>query len=755
MEPAAESSALTAVSVGADSSSVPEAPSYADELAEELAEAETERLAAEAHAAAIEAAELPPDRFLDREASWLDFNARVLDLAADENIPLLERLRFLAIFSSNLDEFFMVRVAGLRRRLATGIAVVAPSGLELREQLQLIMERTRELMGRQVELYHEHIRPELEAAGVTIASWADLDKKERKSLRKLFTDRVYPVLTPLAVDPAHPFPYISGLSLNLAVVVRDPDNGREHFARVKVPPLLPRFVPVGNGRYVPLEDVISAQLPELFPGLEIVETYCFRVTRNEDLEVDSDEVENLLDALEQELQRRRFGVPVRLEVEEGMSKRVLELLMRELGVTKDDVLRLPRPLALAGLFPLADLERPELRWPGFVPATPEPLRDEEGKAANVFTALRQGDVVVHHPYESFATSVQAFVEQAAADPNVLAIKQTLYRTSGDSPVVDALIDAAEAGKQVLVLVELKARFDEKANIRWARQLEQAGCHVVYGIVGLKTHCKLCLVVRQEDDGTLRRYVHVGTGNYNPKTARIYEDVGLLSADPVLTEDVANLFNHLSGYTRHRDYADLLVAPDTLRSGLLALINRERKHAIKGRPAHITMKFNALVDEEVIDALYVAAQAGVEVDLVVRGMCALRPGVPGLSEKIRVRSILGRFLEHSRLVRFANAGDEEVWIGSADAMHRNLDRRVEAMVRVTEDAARERLSRLLDLAISDRIACWTLDGTCTWSRRKTDEDGNALHDYQELLIAGHGQVPDLDALAIASPTVHVL
>jgi polyphosphate kinase len=758
MEPATDSTALTAVGVTPGSSAVPDLPSYADELAEDLDEAEAERLAAArvaaAHAADAEAVDLPAERFLDREASWLDFNARVLDLAGDKHIPLLERVRFLSIFSSNLDEFFMVRVAGLRRRLSTGIAVVAPSGLEPREQLQLIMKRTRELMARQVELYHEQIHPALTKAGVTIGRWADLDKKERKGLRKLFTERVYPVLTPLAVDPAHPFPYISGLSLNLAVVVRDPQDGREHFARVKVPPLLQRFLPVGNGRYVPLEDLIAAHLPELFPGLDIVETYAFRVTRNEDLDVDQDDVENLMDALEQELQRRRFGVPVRLEVEEGMSKRVLELLVRELGVTKDDVLRMPPPLDLAGLFPIADLDRPELRWPVFVPATPEPLRDEEGKTANVFSALQRGDVVVHHPYESFATSVQAFVEQAAADPNVLAIKQTLYRTSGDSPVVDALIDAAEAGKQVLVLVELKARFDEKANIRWARQLEQAGCHVVYGIVGLKTHCKLCLVVRQEDDGTLRRYVHVGTGNYNPKTARLYEDVGLLSADPVLTDDVANLFNHLSGYTRHRDYNDLLVAPDTLRPGLLALIHRERKHADKGRPAHITMKFNAVVDEEVIDALYLAARAGVDVDLVIRGMCALRPGIPGYSDNIRVRSILGRFLEHSRVLRFANGGEEELWIGSADAMHRNLDRRVEAMVKVTDEAARERLSEVLDLAISDRIACWTLDESCAWVRHTTDADGNPLLDYQELLVAGHGRVPNLESLTAGSSVVHI-
>jgi polyphosphate kinase len=721
----------------------PDAPSYADELAEDLDEAEAERLAAIRVGVATQDSTLPADRFLDREASWLDFNARVLALAADPAVPLLERVRFLAIFSNNLDEFFMVRVAGLRRRLATGIAVTTPSGLGPREQLHMIFVRSRELVAEQVALFHTQIRPALESAGLELLRWRDLTPDEREASRQWFTERVYPVLTPLAVDPAHPFPYISGLSLNLAVVVRDRLSGREHFARVKVPPLLPRFITIGDGRYVALEEVIGAHLPVLFPGLDVVETYTFRVTRNEDLDVDQEEVENLLDALEQELQRRRFGKPVRLEVEERMSDRVLELLVRELGVTDDDVLRVAPPLDLGGLFPLADLDRPELRWPSFVPATPERLREDDG-TANVFARLRQGDVLVHHPYESFATSVQAFVEQAATDPAVLAIKQTLYRTSGDSPIVDALIDAAEAGKQVLVLVELKARFDEKANIRWARKLEQAGCHVVYGLVGLKTHCKLSLVVRQEDDGSLRRYVHIGTGNYNPKTARLYEDIGMLSADPDLSGDVADLFNHLSGYTLHRDYRTLLVAPDSLRTGLCELIAREAEHARAGRPAHITIKLNALVDEEIVDSLYAANRDGVDIDLVVRGMCALKPGVPGLSERIRVRSILGRFLEHSRIFRFENAGNTDIWIGSADAMHRNLDRRVEAMAQVRDTSARERLNQLLDLATSDAVSCWTLSGDCTWRRRES-RDGRPLVDYQALLVEGNGQLPDLAGL----------
>ncbi|MFL6240653.1 MAG: RNA degradosome polyphosphate kinase [Actinomycetes bacterium] len=721
---------------------IPDAPSYADELAEDLDEAEAERLAAVRVAEASHDLSLPADRFLDREASWLDFNARVLALAEDPDCPLLERVRFLAIFSNNLDEFFMVRVAGLRRRLATGIAVTTPSGISPREQLHLIFVRSGELVAQQIALFHSDIRPALAKEGIELLRWRDLTGDEQSASRQWFIDRVYPVLTPLAVDPAHPFPYISGLSLNLAVVVRDRSSDREHFARVKVPPLLPRFVTIGDGRYVALEEVIAAHLPVLFPGLDVVETYTFRVTRNEDLDVDKDEVENLLDALEQELQRRRFGNPVRLEVEERMSDRVLELLVRELGVTPDDVLRIAPPLDLAGLFPLADLDRPELRFPRFVPATPEQLRDDDGATANIFTRLRQGDVLVHHPYESFSTSVQALVEQAAGDPDVLAIKQTLYRTSGDSPIVDALIDAAEAGKQVLVLVELKARFDEKANIRWARQLEKAGCHVVYGLVGLKTHCKLCLVVRQEPDGSLRRYVHIGTGNYNPKTARQYEDIGLLSADADLGGDVADLFNHLSGYTLHRDYRGLLVAPDSLRTGLLELISREAEHARAGRPAHITIKINALVDEEIVDGLYAASRAGVDVDLVVRGMCALKPGVPGLSERIRVRSILGRFLEHSRVFRFQNAGNSEIWIGSADAMHRNLDRRVEAMVQVSDVVAHDRLDQLLDLATSDLITCWTLSADCSWQRQSTRPDGKPRVNYQTLLVEGHGHVPDL-------------
>jgi polyphosphate kinase len=689
--------------------SPPDAPDYGDELVEALDEAVTE------HHPQPDHDQLPPERFLDREASWLDFNNRVLELAEDSSVPLLERTRFLAIFATNLDEFFMVRVAGLKRRIATGIAVTTPSGLSARDQLELVSTRAHALVTEHALAFVDGVRIELAERGIHLLRWKDLDHDDHVGLRKFFSESVYPVLTPLAVDPAHPFPYISGLSLNLAVVVRDPTNGEERFARVKVPPagILSRFLPLGGGRFVTIEEVIAAHLHVMFPGMEVLESHAFRVTRNEDLEVDEDDVDNLLQALERELLRRRFGPPVRLEVEATVSERVLDLLVRELGVAATEVYRLPPPLDLAGLWDIADLERPELKYESFVPATHARLVNSDGDGVrDMFAALRSADILVHHPYDSFATSVQAFVEQAAADPNVLAIKQTLYRTSGDSPIVDALIDAARVGKQVLVLVEIKARFDEEANIRWARKLEQAGCHVVYGLVGLKTHAKLCLVVRRESDGTLRRYAHIGTGNYNPKTARLYEDVGLLTADPAVGADVADLFNHLSGYTRPDPHRTLLVAPDTVRSGLTTMIRREAANASAGEASGITMKLNSLVDEDLIDELYAASRAGVPIDLIVRGMCALRPGVPGLSENIRVRSVLGRFLEHSRILRFTGGGDEEFWIGSADLMHRNLDRRVEALVRVTDPEARRILADVLARSMSDDTASWRLrpDGT---------------------------------------------
>jgi polyphosphate kinase len=695
--------------------------------------------------ALVPAEELPLDRFLDREISWLSFNARVLELARDPDLPLLERARFLAIFASNLDEFFMVRVAGLKRRIATGLAVRAASGLEPREVLQQISVRAHELQARHAAAFRDEVGPALESEGISLVHWDALDAPEQERLHGFFRSQVFPVLTPLAVDPAHPFPYISGLSLNLAVTLRNPVTEKEHFARVKVPPLLPRLVAVDPpdapdspdgplARFVPLEDVIAVHLDQLFPGMEVLQHHTFRVTRNEDLEVEEDDAENLLQALEKELLRRRFGPPVRLEVAADVDPHIRELLVRELGVSEAEVYELPEPLDLRGLNLVADLDRPALHYPKFVPATHRLLAEvESAKPSDIFAAVKGRDVLLHHPYDSFSTSVQAFLEQAAADPRVLAIKQTLYRTSGDSPIVDALIDAAEAGKQVLALVEIKARFDEQANISWARKLEQAGVHVVYGIVGLKTHAKLSLVVRQESDG-LRRYCHIGTGNYNPRTARLYEDAGLLTCDPMVGEDLSRLFNQLSGYAPKTAYRRLLVAPRSLRSGLVDRIEREIAHQEAGRPAGVRFKANSIVDEVIIDALYRASRAGVPVDIVVRGICAIRPGVPGLSENIRVRSILGRFLEHSRLFWFANGGEPLVYIGSADLMHRNLDRRVEALVRLRDERHIAELDDLLTLSMDAGTSSWHLGPDGSWTRHHKNVDGEPLRDLQTHLIA---------------------
>ena len=680
--------------------------------------------------------DLPKERFLDRELSSLRFNSRVLALAEDPDLPLLERTRFLAIFAGNLDEFFMVRVAGLKRRLEAGVAVPTASGRMPREVLSAIWSEAADLMQRHGRLFRDTVLPALSESTIALLRWDDLDTDEQKSMQELFTDRIYPVLTPLAVDPAHPFPYISGLSLNLAVTIRNPDTGEEHFARVKVPPIFPRFVTLGDQRFVPLEDVIAAHLDQLFPGMEVLQHHTFRVTRNEDLEVEEDDAENLLKALERELQRRRFGSPVRLEVEESMDEHVLELLVSELDVSTNEVFHLPGPLDLTGLHGIADLDRPELKYPAFVPHTHSHLAEvESASPADMFAAISRRDVLLHHPYDSFATSVQRFIEQAAADPHVLAIKQTLYRTSGDSPIIEALIDAAEAGKQVLVLVEIKARFDERANIRWARKLEQAGCHVVYGLVGLKTHCKLALVVRDEG-AHIRRYAHVGTGNYNPKTARMYEDLGLLTADQGVTADISNLFNNLSGFARQRDYPHLLVAPESVRTGLIDRVTREIDHRRAGRPARIRIKVNSLVDEATIDALYQASRAGVQIELWVRGISEIRPGVPDLSDHITVRSILGRFLEHSRIFWFENGGEPEAWIGSADLMHRNLDRRVEVLVNVPSRSHVDELGRLLDLALADGTASWWLRPDGEWERHAHSADGERLVDLQSSLIAMH-------------------
>jgi polyphosphate kinase len=655
----------------------------------------------------------PHRRFLNREISWLDFNARVLALAEDAQTPLLERVKFLSIFASNLDEFYMVRVAGLKRQQSAGLTTRSADGLLPREQLTAISDKARPLAERHATLFATDIMPRLAQAGIRVTRWSELTDKQRRGFDALFQEKVFPILTPLAVDPGHPFPYISNRSLNLAVTVRDAFDERTHFARVKVPPLLPRFLTLpDNGCFVPLEDVISANLERLFPGMQILANHTFRVTRDTELEVDDDGAEDLLQALEAELTRRRFSRAVRLEVEDGMPEKMRELLVRELQVDAGDVFPLPGLLGLGDLIELHAIDRPELKDGPFQPVTNRDLVASDDSPVDVFSVLRKKDVLLHHPYESFTTSVQRFIEQAAADPDVLAIKQTLYRTSGESPIVDALIEAAESGKQVVVLVEIKARFDEIANINWARTLERAGCHVVYGLVGLKTHSKLCMVVRREGDH-LRRYVHIGTGNYNPATARVYEDLGLLTADETLGADVGALFNYLTGYSRQTSYRSLIVAPYEMRDRIVSMIEREAAVTTESEPGRIAIKLNHLVDETVIDALYAASQAGVRIDLLVRGICAARPGVPGLSESMRVRSVLGRFLEHSRLFYFANGGDEDVLIGSADMMHRNLDRRVEALVRVEAPELKQRLKGLLDLAFADSNSAWRLDHDGEW------------------------------------------
>ena len=682
--------------------------------------------------------DLPSDRFLDRELSWLKFNQRVLELAEDETLPLLERVNFAAIFGSNLDEFFMVRVAGLKRRIATGLAVRSASGMEPSEVLSAISAEAHRLQDRHAGMFKTVLEPALRDKGISLVTWSDLTEIQQSDLKSYFDNQIFPVLTPLAVDPAHPFPYISGLSLNLAVVLKNPGSMTDSFARVKVPPSLPRFVRVpgtsGNTvvKYIPLELLIGQFLGKLFSGMEVLQHHTFRVTRNEDLEVDEDEGENLLVALEKELLRRRFGPPVRLEVAETINPQVLELLVRELDIDEEDVYRLPAPLDLTGLFGLAGIRRPELHFEPHNVVTNRYLRNTDEEKVSVFRAIRERDILLHHPYESFSTSVQEFLAQAAADPKVLAIKQTLYRTSGDSPIVDALIDAAEAGKQVLALVEIKARFDEQNNITWARKLEQAGVHVVYGIVGLKTHCKLSLVIRQEGD-QLRRYCHIGTGNYNPKTARFYEDYGLLSARDQVGEDLTRLFNSLSGYAPEANFRTLLVSPNGVREGLTERIEREIEHHLSGRPARIQIKVNSLVDEQIIDSLYRASRAGVPVDILVRGMCALKPGIPDLSETIRVRSVLGRYLEHSRVFTFAGGGDPEVFIGSADMMHRNLDRRVEALVRIVQPDHIKELQDLFILAMGDSVASWHLQSSGDWERHQFDANGKKLVDVQDELM----------------------
>ena len=706
-------------------------------------------------------APLPKDRFFDRELSWLKFNQRVLECAENEDMPLLERANFAAIFASNLDEFFMVRVAGLKRRIDSGIAVPSAAGLSPRQQLRAISETAHRLQDEHAHYTIDTILPELEKERIVLLTWDKLTSSEQERLSRYYRQQVFPVLTPLAVDPAHPFPYISGGSINLAVIVENPASGKSLFARVKIPGNLPRLVPVDDmtdeeskdERYgfIAMEKLIAAHLESLFPGMIIKEARSFRVTRNEDIDVEEDDAENLLNAMEKELLRRRFGPPIRLEITDTTSPFLSQLLADQLGVSQDEVYRLPSPLDLTVLFELGSVDRPDLKNRPFVPTTNRQIAEvESSRAQDIFAAIRERDILLHHPYDSFSTSVQAFLAQAAADPKVLAIKQTLYRTSSNSPIIDALIDAAHAGKQVLALVEIKARFDEDANIAWARKLERAGVHVVYGIVGLKTHCKLIEVVRQEADG-LRRYCHVGTGNYNPKTARLYTDLGLLTCDPVVGQDLTRLFNQLSGYAPKSSFHRLLVAPRTVRTGLIQRIRREEDAARAGKEAWIKIKVNSIVDEKTIDALYRASQAGVKIDIVERGICALKPGVPGLSENIRVRSILGRFLEHSRIYAFCNAdgpqigegpaSGPEVYIGSADLMHRNLDRRVEALVRVTAPEQIDELIKYVDLQMADSTMSWHMQPDGTYVLHTKDDEGRPLVDSQEYLIRKHQRRPN--------------
>jgi polyphosphate kinase len=697
-------------------------------------------------------------RYINRELSNVEYLNRVLAVAEDPSVPLLERVKFLAIFSGLVDEFFEVRVAGLKDQLAAGLAGTDPAGGSPSDQLWAIRVETEVLVKRRVNALVDVIIPELADHGIRLSSLDSLDADDRDYLENVFEERIFPVLTPLAVDPGHPFPYISNLSLNLAVIVRDPATGERRFARVKVPPLLPGFVVTPDGeRFVPLDHVIAAHLGALFPGMEIENHHPFRVTRNADLTLEEDEADDLLAAVEMELRRRRFGRAVRLEIDAAMTAEVRELLTRELDLGPQDVYVVEGPLDLAGLWAVHGLDRPELKDDAFAPMTQPRLATADDEPVDLFGAIRQGDVLLHHPYDSFATSVEAFIKQASRDPRVLAIKQTLYRTSGDSPIVTALIRAAERGTQVAALVELKARGDEAANVAWARALEEAGVHVVYGLIGLKTHSKTALVVRQEDDG-IRRYCHIGTGNYNSTTARMYEDLGLLTVDPDLGADLTDLFNFLTGYSRRTEYRRLMVAPLSLRGSMMELIERERAFGSRGR---MVWKMNNLVDAGIIDALYDASRAGVRIELIVRGICCLRPGVPGLSENIRVRSLVGRYLEHSRIYFFGTGGRNagggaaarngpaetehlpvafgavpdggEYYIGSADMMPRNLDRRVEAIVPVSDVELCDRLREILEVEMADDVLAWELRGDGTWRKVPTVTGLNAQRQFQELAV----------------------
>ena len=671
----------------------------------------------------------------DREISWLAFDQRVLELAEDSALPLLERLRFLAIFSSNLDEFFMVRVATLMSKIENQITAPNVAGITPQDLMGQISTKTRELVARAYKSLHDDLIPQLKVEGIEFVQWGTLNEIERAYVDKLFEERIFPVLTPLAVDPSHPFPYISGLSLNLAVIVKNPQTQEEFFARVKVPEILPRFIATEKNslnRFISIEEIMANNLHTLFPGMIIDAHYMFRVTRNQDIELDEDESEDILLTLEAELARRRFGPPVRLEIETGVDARLVDRLASQLGIAEENIIHSPLPLDLTALHKIADIGIPRLKFERFSSASAHALSEVDPSDTDLFfAAIRQGEILLHHPYESFTSSVLRFVQSAAQDPHVLAIKQTLYRTSGDSPIIEALIEAAEAGKQVLAVIEIRARFDEQANVRWARKLEAAGVHVVYGLMGLKTHAKLSLIIRDEPQG-LRRYCHVGTGNYHPKTARMYEDLGLLSADPQLTDDLTKLFNQLSGFAPQSTYSRLLVAPRTLRSGIIERIDNEINNAKLGKPAGIELKLNSILDEVFVTKLYEASAAGVKIKLLIRGICAVQPGIPGLSENITVKSVLGRFLEHSRIYHFTNAGKDEYWIGSADLMERNLDRRVESLIRIDRKEHQHRLQEILDLGLSDQTSSWSLTGT-NWSRESSDDTGQSRADVHAVLI----------------------
>ena len=678
----------------------------------------------------------PRERLIDRELSWLAFNERVLELAEDPSNPLLERCRYLAIFSSNLDDFYMIRVASVKRKLENGVTKKNTAGYSPQELIAEISQKTQELIARQTKCFHNDLLPKLKENGIELTNWENLTQDEVDYINRIFEKRIFPVLTPLAVDPSHPFPYISGLSLNLAVLVKQPDTNEELFARVKVPASLPRFIETtefASARFISLEKVIIANLHQLFPGMEIEDYYTFRITRNADLELEEEESENLLQSMEQELLRRKFGPPVRLEVASDIDSDLLKRLKTELTIREQDISRYKEPLDLTGLNRIADLDRPELKFAPFRNQIVKDLREIDLESNDeYYAAIRRNEILLHHPYDSFNSSVVRFLEAAATDPHVLAIKQTLYRTSGDSPIVDALIEAAEAGKQVLAVIEIRARFDEQANVRWARKLEDVGVHVVYGLVGFKTHAKLSLVVREEGN-TVRRYSHVGTGNYNPKTARMYEDLGILSADDELGEDLNKLFNQLSGFAPQYSYHRLLVAPRSIRPELLSKIDREIENKKLGKHAFIRLKLNSLLDEEFVEALYKASIAGVEIDLVVRGICALLPGIPGVSENIRVRSVLGRFLEHSRIFHFANSGDDEIYIGSADLMDRNLNRRVESLVKITRAEHKKALISIFDQYVSSNTAASHLLPNGKWLRVDKDANGTQLYDLQAIMI----------------------